>query len=94
MPEAPNLPSPIDFFAHLKWLDGKPLLDTIEPYRRELFMRALHEFNKDGTPRFNLVLAGRAKKNWKISRPDPRRPLQAPDLRGAARQRRVARCQR
>ena len=65
MPEAPNLPSPIDFFAHLKWLDGKPLLDTIEPYRRELFMRALHEFNKDGTPRFNLVLAGRAKKNWK-----------------------------
>ena len=46
MAEAPNLPSPIDFFAHLKWLDGKPLLDTIEPYRRELFMQALHEFNE------------------------------------------------
>ena len=61
----PNLPSPLDFFAHLKWLDGRPLLDTIEPYRRELFMRALYEFNDDGTPRYNLMLAGRAKKNWK-----------------------------
>lgn len=61
----PNLPSPLDFFAHLKWLDRRPLLDTIEPYRRELFMRALYEFNEDGTLRFNLILAGRAKKNWK-----------------------------
>ena len=65
MAEAPNLPSPLDFFAHLKWLDRRPLLDTIEPYRRELFMRALDEFQDNGTPHYNLILAGRAKKNWK-----------------------------
>jgi len=60
-------PSPLAFFARLKWIDGRPLLDTIEPYRRELFMRALYEFRDDGLPAFNLVLAGRAKKNYKSS---------------------------
>ena len=25
---------PLDFFSELVWLDGRPLLDTIEPYRR------------------------------------------------------------
>lgn len=58
-------PSPLEFFAHLKWLDGRPLLDTIEPYRRRLFMQALYEFDDYGAPRYNLILAGRAKKNWK-----------------------------
>ncbi len=58
-------PSPIEFFSRLKWLDGRPLLDTIEPYRRELFMRALYEFRDDGVPLYNLVLAGRGKKNAK-----------------------------
>lgn len=62
-----DLPSPLDFFARLRWLDGRPLLDTIEQYRRQLFMRALHEFREDGTPLYNMVLAGRAKKNWKTS---------------------------
>lgn len=59
--------SPITFFRHLKWLDGKPLLRTIEPYRRELFTRFLYQFNADGTPRYNLGLFGRAKKNWKTA---------------------------
>jgi hypothetical protein len=27
-------PTSLQFFAHLKWLDGKNLLDTIELYRR------------------------------------------------------------
>lgn len=60
-----TFPSPFKFFAHLKWLDRRPLLDTIEPYRRELFMRALYEFQDNGAPRHNLILVGRAKKNWK-----------------------------
>jgi hypothetical protein len=33
----PAVPTSLQFFDHLCWLDGKPLLDTIEPYRRELF---------------------------------------------------------
>ena len=60
-------PTSLQFFAHLKWLDGKNLLDTIEPYRRELFTQALDEVGADGRPRYNLVLVGRAKKNWKSS---------------------------
>jgi hypothetical protein len=59
-------PSPLDFFAHLQWIDGKtPLLDTIEPYRRELFLKALFTFQPDGTPQYNWVTSGRAKKNYK-----------------------------
>ena len=27
-------PSPLEFFGHLYWLDGCPLLETIEPYRQ------------------------------------------------------------
>jgi hypothetical protein len=58
-------PTSLQFFGHLKWLDGRALLDTIEPYRRELFTQALDEIGTDGRPRYNLVLAGRGKKNAK-----------------------------
>jgi len=58
--------SPLQFFGHLSWLDGRPLLDTIEPYRRTIFDEALFTFD-DERPRFNRVLAGRAKKNWKTT---------------------------
>jgi hypothetical protein len=58
-------PTSLQFFGHLKWLDGRPLLDTIEDYRRELFRQALDEVGADGRPRYNLVLAGRGKKNAK-----------------------------
>ena len=57
--------SSLQFFKRLKWLDGRPLLGTIEPYRRELFTQALDTFDENGVPRFNMVLAGRGKKNWK-----------------------------
>jgi hypothetical protein len=60
-------PTSLQFFAHLRWLDGRPLLDTIEQYRRTLFAQALDESGPDGRPRYNLVLSGRAKKNWKSS---------------------------
>ena len=41
------------------------MLDVIEPYRRKIFTEALFTLNDDGLPRYNLVVAGRAKKNWK-----------------------------
>jgi hypothetical protein len=61
----PNAPAPLDFYAHLRWLDGRALLDTIEKYRSQLFLESLYTFDPDGRPRYNLVLSGRAKKNWK-----------------------------
>ncbi len=62
-----HVPTSLQFFGHLNWLDGRPLLDTIEPYRRDLFTRALDTCRPDGSPAFNFVLAGRGKKNWKTS---------------------------
>ena len=61
----PTDPSPLEFFSRLRWLNRKPLLDTIEPYRQRLFTEALHTFRDDGVPVYNLVLAGRGKKNAK-----------------------------
>ncbi len=57
--------SPLEFFGHLKWIDGRPLPEVVEPYRAQVFDEALYTFDDDGRPRYNLVLAGRAKKNWK-----------------------------
>jgi hypothetical protein len=59
------LPTSLEYFSHLKWIDGRPLLDTIDPYRRDLFTAALDTFRPDGVPKYNFVLAGRGKKNWK-----------------------------
>ena len=57
----------LSFFAQLKWIDSTPLIDTIEPYRRELFSRALDTYDDSGTPSYNLVVSGRSKKNGKTS---------------------------
>jgi phage terminase large subunit-like protein len=65
---APNgAPHPLTFFSHLVWLDGRPLLDTIEPYRQTILTEALYAFDDEGRPRFNFALCGRAKKNWKTT---------------------------
>jgi hypothetical protein len=61
------IPSSLEFFEKLQWLDGRPLLDTIEPYRRLIFTEALDTFDPDGRPKYNLALSGRAKKNWKTA---------------------------
>jgi hypothetical protein len=58
-------PHPLDFFSHLRWLDGRPLLDTIEQYRREIFNEVLYTFEPNGWPRYSLALCGRAQKNFK-----------------------------
>ena len=55
----------LQFFAKLKWLDGRNLLATIEPYRREIFTKALDTYRPDGSPQYNQVVAGRGKKNAK-----------------------------
>lgn len=64
---AASIPAPLEFYSRLRWLDGRPLLDTMEDYRRELHTRALYSFRPDGAPLYNLVLSGRAKKNWKTA---------------------------
>ena len=66
-PELPPLTAPLaplDLFARLHWLNGRPLLDTIEPYRRRIF-EAAAATTATGAARYNLLLTGRAKKNWK-----------------------------
>ena len=61
----PNPPDPLDFFGHLKWIDGRPLPELIEPYRAQIFRDVLFTFDDDGRPKYSLALMGRAKKNWK-----------------------------
>lgn len=63
----PTIPHPLDFFGHLTWLNGRPLLATIEPYRQAIFSEALYTFDERGNPQFTLTLCGRAKKNWKTA---------------------------
>jgi hypothetical protein len=56
------------FFRSLRWLDDSPLLDRIEEYRRAVFRKALDTCEgKQRRPRYNLVLCGRGKKNWKTA---------------------------
>jgi phage terminase large subunit-like protein len=57
--------SSLQFFSRLRWLDGTPLLDHVEEYRRTIFTEALDTFREDGAPVYNQVLAGRGKKNFK-----------------------------
>lgn len=59
--------SPLEFFRHLVWIDARPLFDVIEPYRRTIFQRALFTVDESGKRKYNRVLTGRAKKNWKTT---------------------------
>ena len=59
-------PHPLDFFGELVWINGAPLLGTIELYRRKILTDVLWTFDDDGVPQlYNLALCGRGKKNWK-----------------------------
>ena len=55
------------FLSRLRWLDGSPMASHVEPYRDAVFRQALDTFEADGRPRYNLILTGRAKKNWKTA---------------------------
>jgi hypothetical protein len=54
-----------EFVSKLRWIDGQPLPDIIEPYRWRIFERFLDERDEADRLRYNLALCGRAKKNWK-----------------------------
>jgi hypothetical protein len=62
-----SISTSLEFYSALKWLDGRPLLDTMAAYRRRLHTSALDTFDENGLPRYNFVLAGRAKKNDKTT---------------------------
>jgi hypothetical protein len=55
-----------DLLSRLRWLDGSPLLATVEPYRLRLFEQFFRR-DVDGRLLFNLGLFGRAKKCWKTA---------------------------
>jgi hypothetical protein len=55
----------LDFLKLVRWLDGRPVLDYVEPYRRQILTDVLDQHLPDGRVRYNLALVGRAKKNWK-----------------------------
>jgi hypothetical protein len=59
--------SPLAFFRLLKWIDSRALLEVIEPYRQRIFHEALYTFGNDGLPKYNLIVCGRGKKNWKTA---------------------------
>jgi phage terminase large subunit-like protein len=63
----PGTLTSLQFFSRLVWLDGRNLLETIEPYRREIFTKVFDTFRKDGSPLYNLILTGRGKKNNKTT---------------------------
>jgi hypothetical protein len=44
--------SPLKFFSHLQWIDRRPLLDVIEPYRQRVFMQALYTFENGEHPKY------------------------------------------
>ena len=58
---------PRDFFAELRWIDGRPLLDTIKSYRLKILVDVLWTRDDGGAPQYNMALCGRAKKNWKTA---------------------------
>lgn len=60
-----RLTAPAEFFSMLVWLDGRPLLDVVEPYRMRIFERFFCTFDDEGAFLYNLALLLRAKKNWK-----------------------------
>lgn len=49
----------------LRWLDKRPLLATVEPYRLQHFAAFFDERDEAGRPRCNVSLSGRGKKNFK-----------------------------
>lgn len=63
----PSQTDPFTFFGVLKWLDDRPLLAVMEPYRQTILREGLYTFRPDGSPLYRRVLTGRAKKNSKTS---------------------------
>jgi hypothetical protein len=62
-----DIPTPLEFFGQLRWLNGRPLLSTIEQYRQDIFTKAFCTFDPDGRPTYTLAVNSRAKKNYKTT---------------------------
>ena len=58
---------PLTFLSALRGIDERPLLETMAPYRQRILTDALYTFRQDGTPQYNRVLTGRAKKQYKTT---------------------------
>ncbi len=56
---------PLKFLGLLNWIDGRPLLDVLPAFWQTLIAEALYTFRPDGSPQFNRMLWGMAKKNMK-----------------------------
>lgn len=57
----------LTFLRTLKWIDGQPLFDVIEPYRRRL-LESIDTTEPDGaTPKYNFIFTSRGKKCWKTA---------------------------
>jgi len=61
MTQAKQIPV-LNFLSTLKWIDRRPLLEVVEPYRQRILSDALDTTNPDGQPRYNQALTGRGKK--------------------------------
>jgi hypothetical protein len=61
----PEQVHPLKFFGLLVWIDGRPLLEVMEPYRQRIQTESLFTFRPDGAPQYKRRLSGRAKKNSK-----------------------------
>jgi hypothetical protein len=66
-PASPATPrTPVrQFLQLLHWLDGRPLLELVEPYRLRILETFLDTEDRAGGLQYSLGLCGRAKKNWK-----------------------------
>src|SRR5262245_35286837 len=56
--------SGLDIVTQLRWIDGRPFRELIEPYRLRLYLAAFKR-EAGGRLRYNLGVDGRSKKNWK-----------------------------
>lgn len=63
----PEQVDPLQFYGLLNWIDGRNLLEVMEPYRQEIHTEFLFTFRPDGSPRYRRGLKGRAKKNSKTT---------------------------
>lgn len=56
----------LEFLSRLRWLDGSPLLSSVEGYRLAIFQQ-FFSVDETGRFRFDLALCARAKKNFKTA---------------------------
>ena len=59
----------LTFLRTLKWIDGQPVFDVIEPYRRRVLPESIDTTAKpDGaTAKYNFIFTSRGKKCWKTA---------------------------